>query len=70
MIILRCPFCDSMHLRQGVFKDIHYIKCTYCEAIGPKSPSQHEAIKNWNRRKNGKKTNEDGLELQADGSYK
>ena len=62
VIVLRCPFCDSLAIKQGfhslTFK--HWVKCEDCGAIGPSGLSQQEALGKWNKRRYCPGTYEDG----------
>jgi len=60
VIVLRCPFCDSLDIVQGSYMTTYYVKCNACLAIGPKATSQQVALGKWNKRVANAGTNKYG----------
>lgn len=45
-----CPFCGSVGFSNNHVAGRHYIVCTSCGAIGPKTDDSDNAIRLWNMR--------------------
>lgn len=53
VIVLRCPFCDSLCILQGrhAATTKYWVKCSDCGAIGPSGYTQQDALGKWNKRR-------------------
>jgi Lar family restriction alleviation protein len=45
-----CPFCGSVEFSNNHVGGRHYIVCTSCGTIGPKTDDSDNAIRLWNMR--------------------
>lgn len=43
-----CPFCGNTNVKWQEVR--HSVVCLYCEAFGPSSDAEVNAIKEWNTR--------------------
>lgn len=50
MVTEDCPFCGSVEFSNNYVGGRHYIVCTSCGAIGPKTDDSDNAIRLWNMR--------------------
>lgn len=49
LVILACPFCDSVWVELEIDGAAMYIRCTHCGAQGPVGSDASETIGRWNR---------------------